>query len=103
MKHSVNWSAIVELSANPIGRIVLRVFGCYTPQRALLSDPICTGLQLAEHLQDVAEDLRAGRVYLPAADMRRFDCTEQDLAGSHAPPQLRRLHRIRGCPRRAAD
>jgi squalene synthase HpnC len=80
-----------ELSANPIGRIVLRIFGCYTPQRALLSDPICTGLQLAEHLQDVAEDLRAGRVYLPAADMRRFDCTEQDLAGSHAPPQLRRL------------
>jgi len=80
-----------ELSANPVGRIVLRVFGCYTRQRALMSDAICTGLQLAEHLQDVAEDLRAGRVYLPAADMRRFDCTEHDLAGSHAPPQLRRL------------
>ncbi len=80
-----------ELSANPVGRIVLRVFGCYTPQRAQLSDAVCTGLQLAEHLQDVAEDLRAGRVYLPAADMRRFDCTEDDLAGSQAPPQLRRL------------
>ncbi len=80
-----------KLSADPVGRIVLRVFGCYTPQRALLSDAVCTGLQLAEHLQDVAEDLRSGRIYLPAADMRRFDCTEQDLAGSHAPPQLREL------------
>ncbi len=80
-----------QLSANPVGRIVLRVFGCYTPQRVPMSDAICTGLQLAEHLQDVAEDLRAGRVYLPAADMRRFDCTEQDLAGGHAPPQLRAL------------
>jgi squalene synthase HpnC len=80
-----------QLSANPVGRIVLRVFGCYTPERVVLSDAICTGLQLAEHLQDVAEDLRAGRVYLPAADMRRFDCTEEDLASSNAPPQLRRL------------
>jgi squalene synthase HpnC len=80
-----------KLSANPVGRIVLRVFGCYTPQRAQLSDAVCTGLQLAEHLQDVAEDLRAGRIYLPAADMRRFDCTERDLACSHAPPQLRQL------------
>ncbi len=80
-----------ELSANPVGRIVLRIFGCYTAARVQLSDAICTGLQLTEHLQDVGEDLRAGRVYLPAADMRRFDCTEEDLAGSHAPPQLRRL------------
>jgi len=80
-----------QLSANPVGRIVLRVFGCYTPERVVLSDAICTGLQLAEHLQDVAEDLRAGRVYLPAADMRRYDCTEEDLASSNAPPQLRRL------------
>jgi squalene synthase HpnC len=79
------------LSANPVGRIVLRVFGCYTPERALLSDAICTGLQVAEHLQDVAEDMQAGRIYLPAADMRRHGCTEQDLTGSTASPQLRRL------------
>lgn len=79
------------LSANPVGRIVLHVFGCYTPERALLSDAICTGLQLAEHLQDVAEDMRAGRIYLPAADMRSHGCTERDLTGSTAPPQLRRL------------
>jgi squalene synthase HpnC len=79
------------LSANPVGRIVLHVFGCSTPDRAGLSDAICSGLQIVEHLQDVAEDLDAGRVYLPAADVRSHGCTEQDLTGRVAPPQLRRL------------
>ncbi len=80
-----------RLSANPVGRIVLYVFGCFEPWRAELSDSICTGLQLAEHWQDVAEDFQAGRVYLPAQDMGTYGCTEQDLAAAHAPPQLRRL------------
>jgi squalene synthase HpnC len=79
------------LSANPVGRIVLHVFGCSTPERARLSDAICSGLQIVEHLQDVGEDLRAGRIYLPAADMRSHGCTERDLAGEVASPQLRRL------------
>jgi squalene synthase HpnC len=80
-----------KLSANPVGRIVLLIFGCSTPWRAELSDAICSGLQIIEHLQDVAEDLRAGRVYLPAADMRSFGCCERDLAEAVASPQLRRL------------
>ncbi len=80
-----------RLSANPVGRIVLHIFGCSSPRRAKLSDDICTGLQLAEHLQDVGEDMRAGRIYLPADDLRAHGCTEQDLLSSSAPPQLRRL------------
>ncbi len=80
-----------ELSANPVGRIVLHVFGAFTPERAILSDRVCTALQLAEHWQDVAEDLRAGRVYLPAQDMDRFGCTEGDLAAATAAPQVRAL------------
>ncbi len=80
-----------RLSANPVGRIVLYVFGSFSPQRAELSDSICTALQLAEHWQDVAEDLRAGRIYLPAQDMDTFGCTEQDLAQASAPPQVRAL------------
>jgi squalene synthase HpnC len=79
------------LSANPVGRIVLYVFGSTTPERAVLSDAICSGLQIVEHLQDVAEDFRAGRVYLPAADLRSHGCTEDDLGGRVASPQLRRL------------
>jgi squalene synthase HpnC len=79
------------LSANPVGRIVLLIFGCSTPERVELSDAICSGLQIVEHLQDVAEDQHAGRVYLPSEDMRSYDCTESDLAGSLASPQLRAL------------
>jgi squalene synthase HpnC len=80
-----------ELSANPVGRIVLHVFGAYTPRRAALSDHVCTALQLAEHWQDVAEDLRAGRIYLPAEDLERFGCTPQDLAEPTAGPPVRAL------------
>ena len=54
-----------HLSADPVGELVLGVFGAATPERVALSDRICTALQLAEHWQDVAEDLRAGRIYLP--------------------------------------
>ena len=80
-----------QLSANPVGQIVLHVFGCYTPDRAALSDAVCSALQVVEHLQDVAEDFRAGRVYLPLDDLHGHGCSEQDLAGTASSPQLRRL------------
>jgi squalene synthase HpnC len=80
-----------ELSANPVGRIVLYIFGAATPERMILSDRVCTALQLAEHWQDVAEDYRAGRIYLPAEDMERFGCAETDLAAPSAGPHLRAL------------
>lgn len=80
-----------RLSANPVGRIVLYVFNVFSAERADLSDSICTGLQLAEHWQDVAEDYADGRVYLPTADMAEYGCAEQDLAEPHASPALREL------------
>jgi squalene synthase HpnC len=79
------------LSANPVGRIVLHVFGSFSEQRAELSDSICTALQLAEHWQDVAEDLRAGRIYLPAQDMAAFGVVPDDLARASAPRSVRAL------------
>ncbi len=80
-----------ELSANPVGQIVLHVFGCYTPERAGLSDSVCSALQVIEHLQDVAEDYRAGRIYLPLDDLHGHGCSEQDLAAPAASAQLRGL------------
>jgi squalene synthase HpnC len=80
-----------RLSANPVGRIVLHVFGAATPHRERLSDLVCTALQLAEHWQDVAEDLRAGRVYLPGKDLAAYGVTEADLAAPSASPQVRAL------------
>jgi squalene synthase HpnC len=80
-----------ELSANPVGQIVLYIFGVATPQRIALSDSICTALQLAEHWQDVAEDLGNGRIYLPGEDLERYGCTEADLAAPTAGPAVREL------------
>ena len=80
-----------RLSANPVGRIVLHIFGAATPAREVLSDRVCTALQLAEHWQDVAEDLRAGRIYLPQEDLHRFGCSERDLAAPSAGPRVRAL------------
>jgi squalene synthase HpnC len=80
-----------ELSANPVGELVLAVLGLASPARVALSDSICTGLQLVEHCQDVAEDLAAGRVYLPAEDLARFGCGEDELARAHAGQALREV------------
>lgn len=77
------------LSANPVGEIVLGVFGAASTARVALSDSICTALQLAEHCQDVAEDYAAGRVYLPGEDLARFGCSEAELAAAHAREPLR--------------
>ena len=83
--------AYCELSANPVGRLVLAVTGTSTPERIRLSDMICTALQIVEHLQDVAEDLGRDRVYLPAADMKRFNVQETDLATQSADASVRAL------------
>jgi phytoene synthase len=77
------------LSANPVGELVLAVFGVEDPALVALSDSICTALQLVEHCQDVAEDLAAGRVYLPAEDLARFDCPRSDLGAARASVALR--------------
>jgi squalene synthase HpnC len=79
------------LSADPVGELVLGVFGAATPERIALSDSICTALQLAEHCQDVAEDLRRGRIYLPAEDLARFGCDPGELEGARAGPRLRQV------------
>ncbi|MFD7705329.1 squalene synthase HpnC [Streptomyces caelestis] len=83
--------AYCELSANPVGRLVLAVTGTSTPERVRRSDAVCTALQIVEHLQDVAEDLGRDRVYLPATDMKRFHVREADLAVPTAGASVRAL------------
>jgi squalene synthase HpnC len=88
------WEQLVgycRLSANPVGELVLGAFGRATPERVVLSDRVCTALQLAEHWQDVAEDLGRGRIYLPAEDLERFGCQESELGELRAGWRLRGL------------
>ncbi|WP_435613001.1 squalene synthase HpnC [Streptomyces sp. bgisy159] len=83
--------AYCELSANPVGRLVLAVTGTASPERIRRSDEVCTALQIVEHLQDVSEDLGRDRIYLPAEDMKRFHVQEADLATGTAGASVRAL------------
>jgi squalene synthase HpnC len=93
-----------RLSADPVGRLVLAVSGASTPERVRWSDAVCTGLQLVEHWQDVGEDARRGRVYLPRDERERFGVAPDDLLGPSAPPALRALiaHELPEVTRRLA-
>jgi squalene synthase HpnC len=81
-------------SASPVGRLVLYLCESFDPERAGLSDLICTGLQLANFWQDVARDLDIGRVYLPAEDRRRFGYGDHDLEARRFTPQFAELLRF---------
>ena len=66
-------------SANPVGRLVLYLFGYRDRERQRLSDLVCSGLQLANFWQDVAIDYANGRIYFPRRDLARFGVTADDL------------------------
>jgi phytoene/squalene synthetase len=81
------------LSAAPVGELVLRIFEVSSPDRIALSDDVCNGLQIVEHIQDVAEDIAADRVYLPQSDLRALGCTEAELRAPRTSPALRAVLR----------
>ena len=66
-------------SANPIGRLLLHLYGVGDAAALGQSDAICTALQLANFWQDVGVDTGRGRVYLPAADCRRHGLDPTEL------------------------
>ena len=83
--------AYCALSADPVGELVLQVFGRATPERIPQSDRVCTGLQVVEHLQDIGEDYVQGRIYLPLEDLARFGVDETDFGKARVSEQLRAL------------
>jgi squalene synthase HpnC len=78
-------------SANPVGRLVLWVCGYRDDERALLSDKVCTALQLANFWQDVVEDWERGRRYLPADAMERFGVSDEMIAERRFTPEFRAM------------
>lgn len=66
-------------SANPVGRLVLWLFGYRDPELHRLSDRICTALQLTNFWQDLAIDLHKDRLYVPQEVMARHGVTERDF------------------------
>jgi squalene synthase HpnC len=68
-------------SANPVGRLILLLFGYREERLHGLSDCVCTALQLANFWQDVEVDIRKDRVYLPQNEMARYGVVDDDLRG----------------------
>ncbi len=71
-------------SANPVGRLVLRVLGSDTRECLKWSDRICTALQLTNFWQDISVDAAKGRIYIPREDMRRFRVSEKAILSAVA-------------------
>ena len=90
----VNFNEITSYcnnSANPIGRIILRLHGYDDEQMDLLSDKICTGLQLTNFYQDLGIDLKKNRIYLPLEELKEFNVTEDDLLGNNFNSNVKEL------------
>jgi len=81
-------------SANPVGRLVLLVSGYTSQQLMLLSDEICTGLQLANFYQDIVEDHTRGRRYIPADAMLQFNVTDEQIAARRFDDNFRNMMRF---------
>ncbi len=82
-----------SLSANPVGEMVLALWGIGDAERRALSNATCTALQLANHWQDVRRDWDAGRLYLPLEDLRRFGVGERQIAERRCDRAFRELLR----------
>jgi squalene synthase HpnC len=83
------WTDVLDYcrrSANPVGRLVLRIIGRPSAQLDEWSDDICTALQLTNFWQDVQRDHARGRVYLPREEQHAHGAREEDLAASHITP-----------------
>ena len=78
-------------SANPVGHLLLYLFGYRDQERQRLADATCTALQLTNFWQDVARDYRKGRIYIPGEDLERFGYTEEELAQGIAKGSFRQL------------
>ena len=76
--------AYCEKSANPVGRLLLILYGVDSERNRFYSDRICSSLQLINFLQDVEIDYAMDRIYLPQDEMTRFGISESDIASRHA-------------------
>jgi squalene synthase HpnC len=81
-------------SANPVGRLVLALFGIRTEDLGVLADDICTALQLTNFWQDLGLDLARGRLYLPLEDLERFEVSRTALESGSTPRRLPELIRF---------
>jgi len=84
------WEHVLDYcrrSANPVGRLVLRIAGVDRLDADRASDALCSALQLTNFWQDFGADWRTGRLYIPREESSRFGALEADLAEGRMTPQ----------------
>lgn len=77
--------------ASAVGRICVEIFGYRDERTREYADDLGIALQLTNIIRDIPTDLGRGRIYLPLEDLRRFGCTEEDLAAGRLSPPVRAL------------
>ena len=93
-KRYANFDEVLDYcrrSANPVGRLLLHLYGESTPTNLAYSDDICTALQIINFWQDVTKDYAIGRIYLPQDEMARFGVTEEHIAQGNVDMAWREL------------
>jgi len=78
-------------SANPVGTLMLHLYGAASEENLRDSDNICSALQLINFWQDVAVDIQKARIYLPLADMQQFAVSEDHITGQQMDDAWRKL------------
>lgn len=90
-KRHPDFASVLEYcsySANPVGRLVLHLFGQATPDNLVRSDSICTALQLTNFWQDIAIDNKKNRIYIPLCDLAEFGLSEEDVLHEKLSPHF---------------
>lgn len=78
-------------SANPVGKIILELYNIRNERIILLSDKICTALQLTNFWQDVKVDLEKGRIYIPLEDFLKFETDKSIINSEQTTDTLRQI------------
>ncbi|MBI2429387.1 MAG: squalene synthase HpnC [Ignavibacteriales bacterium] len=81
-------------SANPIGRLLLKLFNCSNDENEQYSDKICTALQLTNFWQDISVDTRRNRFYIATTDLQRFDLTFSDILRNEKRNEFRQMMKL---------
>jgi phytoene synthase len=91
------WTSVLDYcrrSANPVGRLVLRVAGYNDPRLDEQSDAVCTALQLANFWQDLERDWAIGRLYVPREDRLAAGAREEDMTAGRMTHEWQRVMRV---------
>jgi squalene synthase HpnC len=91
------WASVLDYcrrSANPVGRLVLRVAGYDDARLDAQSDAVCTALQLTNFWQDLGRDWAIGRLYVPSDDRIPAGAREEDLTAATLTPEWRSVMQV---------